>query len=1202
MIVFSMGILFLLISPVRARATGGSHGMPFLAIFCFMECVQAAIETKTLSLFYGNSVLYSVMILVLNTAFPCFFLLYYENRFELSDRKGFTPLIILSVGDILVQILLQLFGVRDFLEMATFTHGVIAIVLLFVGFRFLSAFRRTRDRRYLLELFALSFFSAGVLIDVVRSMVIKVGDFVEFTRMGTAVYTVILAYVHISEAIRENDALLQDNYRLMEKQLAFEKAEVARAEEERDEADRKSDAKSRFLASMSHEIRTPINTILGMNTMILRESTEQPVREYAGNVDSAAKNLLSLINDILDFSKIESGRVELVPVDFSMSSLINDVAVMIRGRAEAKNLSFKLEADPELPEKGHGEETRIKQVMVNILTNAVKYTPEGTVTFTVRRKDASPLTPGLAVPVEIRVEDTGMGIKSENLDRIFDSFQRVDERKNRSIEGTGLGLAITKQITELMGGEISVTSEYCKGSVFTVTLPITVLGTEKVGDLSKRISETAGSNNEAQAGLYAPAVKIYVDDELRYTYSMNDSPFTYGYTTTGLLFVDLRQQDEGRWLRIESTSDTSYRGYVDQVYYGDRAGILMSYFRAYGAEVILAILLLIFGLALVVISLVMEVRLHAASELKFLALGVVFFAGWSLTENCYLRQFIIPHVDVASFAAFIFKFLMPLPFMCYIDEVQKRRYHRIFLLMEGMDISASFLCFILHVTGIMSYIYSVPVIVILIGGSILTVVGTVVRDIVQKSLDYKLIGFGLGVFFVTSLFSLPSALQGSGNMNETGVLLGLMALSVIAILKAVMDAEKAKEEKKEALALSDSKSRFLASMSHEIRTPINTVLGMNEMIERECTDDKILSYADNIGTAGRMLLSIINDILDFSKIESGKMELSIISYQTASVINDCVTLLKKRADEKGLRMILSCDKALPSALFGDDVRVKQIITNILTNAVKYTEKGSVTLTVAGEIIPVEEQKDGQDYLLRVSVRDTGIVIKAEAMDDLFTDFSRMDQTKNRHIEGTGLGLSITKLLLEVMGGSIHVQSVYGEGSEFSVEIPQKISDERPMGDLEKQSTSVQAEKKKYEPSFTAPEAHILVVDDNKMNRVVFTGLLKQTEMKIDQAAGGMEALEMTRKQKYNIIFMDHMMPELDGIETLKRIRAEETNPNRQTATIALTANAIAGIDRMYRDSGFQDYLAKPVQPVKLERMIINYLPKDLVKKRDPFED
>ena len=465
----------------------------------------------------------------------------------------------------------------------------------------------------------------------------------------------------------------------------------------------------------------------------------------------------------------------------------------------------------------------------------------------------------------------------------------------------------------------------------------------------------------------------------------------------------------------------------------------------------------------------------------------------------------------------------------------------------------------------------------------------------------------MGIFFLSGLVSIPGYMQGSGNMNKSLVLLGLMALAIFAVLKAVIDAERAKEEKKEALALSNSKSRFLASMSHEIRTPINTVLGMNEMIERECTDENILAYADNIGTAGRMLLSLINDILDFSKIESGKMELTETPYQTASVINDCVTLLKKRADEKGLKMILSCDSSLPSALVGDDVRITQIITNNLTNAVKYTEKGSVTLTVTGhalvpergqsmppekERFPASEKGQGEkDFLLVISVRDTGIGIKEEAMGDLFTDFSRMDQTRNRHIEGTGLGLAITKLLVEAMGGKISVQSVYGEGSLFTVEIPQKISDARPMGKFEENNNSAaQTDKKKYEPSFTAPDARILVVDDNRMNRMVFKALLKQTAIKIDQAADGLEALALTREQKYDMIFMDHMMPAPDGIETLKMLRAEEGNPNRDTCTIALTANAIAGIDRMYR--------TKPVVPVKLERMIIAHLPKELVTKKE----
>ncbi len=301
-------------------------------------------------------------------------------------------------------------------------------------------------------------------------------------------------------------------------------------------------------------------------------------------------------------------------------------------------------------------------------------------------------------------------------------------------------------------------------------------------------------------------------------------------------------------------------------------------------------------------------------------------------------------------------------------------------------------------------------------------------------------------------------------------------------------------------------------------------------------------------------------------------------------------LLAERARTKGLTLTLDCDPDLPSVLSGDDVRLKQIMTNLLTNGVKYTEKGSVTLSVHGE-----KSGNGKTLILKVAVKDTGIGIREENIDKLFMDFSRMDQVKNRHIEGTGLGLAITKLLVEAMGGQIHVESVYGKGSTFSVEIPQGIADPTPMGNLSQNTAAHSEARKTYHEKFTAPNARLLVVDDNRMNLVVFVSLLKKTGMRIDQATGGEQALELTRKQKYDSIFMDHMMPAPDGIETLHMLRGEEGNPNKDTVTIALTANAIAGIDRMYLSAGFQDYLSKPVEPQKLERMIMRHLPSELIE-------
>lgn len=633
-------------------------------------------------------------------------------------------------------------------------------------------------------------------------------------------------------------------------------------------------------------------------------------------------------------------------------------------------------------------------------------------------------------------------------------------------------------------------------------------------------------------------VSVYIDGALRSRYDYSDSYFSGGDTPSAFLFVKLRETDAAKKLRIETKAKNVYGGYVSRVFYGDQTGILLFYIHDHILEVFMALFLLVISVVIIVITLITEKRTGQVSELIYLAIGVLFMAGWAFSD-CFLRQLFFPRVDIASFTAFIFMSLMPLPFVFYAEKLQKGRYRKIYLCLEA---------------------------VLIIGASL---------------------------FMLFAIFEIIFAMQADNSLDKFLLLIGVMILLIFAAMGTVTDFLKAREEKQEAINLSNSKTRFLASMSHEIRTPINTILGMNEMIERECDDKNILGYADNIGNAGRMLLSIINDILDFSKIESGKMELSLVKYQTASLINDCVALLKEKAESKNLKMVVSCSRDIPSAFFGDDVRLKQIITNILTNAVKYTHKGSVTLTVTGEkIIPSDKTSD-KDYMLHISVKDTGIGIKEESLDKIFMDFSRTDNIKNRHIEGTGLGLAITKLLTEAMGGDISVKSEYGKGSEFIVNIPQHIEDESPMGDLEKNINSDTA-KNKYQVMFTAPNANVLVVDDNKMNLMVFVALLKKTSMKIDKATGGLSALELSRAKKYDIIFMDHMMPDMDGMETLKAIRSEEDNPNKDTCIIALTANAIAGIDKVYLEAGFQDYLAKPVDPKKLERMVMKHLDKDLV--------
>ena len=392
----------------------------------------------------------------------------------------------------------------------------------------------------------------------------------------------------------------------------------------------------------------------------------------------------------------------------------------------------------------------------------------------------------------------------------------------------------------------------------------------------------------------------------------------------------------------------------------------------------------------------------------------------------------------------------------------------------------------------------------------------------------------------------------------------------------------------EAKQASVAKSQFLSNMSHEIRTPINAILGMDEMILRECKDETILEYAENIRMAGNNLLGLVNDILDFSKIEAGKLDIIPVEYALSSLLNDLVNMTQGRAEKKGLRFVVQVPEDIPSILFGDEIRIKQVVTNILTNAVKYTEEGSVTLSVD------YERQAGDAILLKVGVRDTGIGIKEEDIQKLFNAFERIEEKRNRAIEGTGLGMNITQRLLDLMGSRLEVSSVYGEGSVFSFAVEQKVMNWDAMGNFEDAYHRMMAKRTAYKESFTAPEAKVLVVDDTVMNITVVKGLLKQTRVQIDAAESGYECLHMVTKEHYDIIFLDHRMPGIDGIETLQRMKELPGNLNADTPVISLTANAVSGARSMYIEAGFQDYLTKPIHSAQLEALMVKYLPPEKV--------
>ena len=397
------------------------------------------------------------------------------------------------------------------------------------------------------------------------------------------------------------------------------------------------------------------------------------------------------------------------------------------------------------------------------------------------------------------------------------------------------------------------------------------------------------------------------------------------------------------------------------------------------------------------------------------------------------------------------------------------------------------------------------------------------------------------------------------------------------------------EQRKEISDLNNAQNRFFSNMSHEIRTPINTIIGLNEMILREKVSDEVAEDAANIRAASNMLLHLINDILDMSKISSGQMRLTPVAYRPGDMLSELVGMLWLRCREKGLDFHVQVSPDIPSELYGDEVRIKQILINVLNNAIKYTKKGSVTLSIQNNGIT-----DGIADIV-YSVTDTGKGIKKESLPHLFTAFRRVDEEENRYIEGTGLGLSIVKELTELMGGTVSVNSVYTQGSTFVIEIPQTVSDFEMIGNIDLEEKHKANMSGDYKCSFEAPDASVLVVDDNESNLLVVRKLLRDTKVDLDTVLSGAAALEKTLEKAYDVIFMDHLMPEMDGIECLHRIREQVGGRSKDSKFIALTANAGSEMRKLYADEGFDGYLVKPVNTRELESELARLLPKDMVK-------
>jgi len=689
-------------------------------------------------------------------------------------------------------------------------------------------------------------------------------------------------------------------------------------------------------------------------------------------------------------------------------------------------------------------------------------------------------------------------------------------------------------------------------------------------------------------------MEIYVDGKLRESYTTKDTRKFGKNSMSCNVLVDLNQADSNRELIVKMTTNTiNYNGVLNDVYIGTTSGLFHMLVIKYMPALLLALALLFTSIIAFIISVYLRHKYHQIFGVEFAAMSGIIVSSQSIIES-KLRQFYFPNMSMAGFVSYVLVAMIPICVIMFSNHIQEHKYKRSSEILIIICLLNLVIDVVLQILNIADLLQTMTISYVLFFVAFVHYFVCFIFDAKNHNIvKFKISALGVLLAYSIGLCEIISIISNYAKVYGVYLCAGMSVLLFASIWESLIQINEMNREKQRAIHANEAKSGFLANMSHEIRTPINGIIGMNEMVLRESQDPQILDYSRQIKSASKNLLRIVNEILDFSKIESGNMDLVCVEYSTAKLFYDCYQPIFNLAEEKGIKLSFQVDENIPSCFYGDDIRIRQIITNLLSNAVKYTKEGGVTLKA--KAIHLEDKK----YDFEIAVIDTGMGIKKKNIEDLFVSFKRIEEKRTRNIQGTGLGLNITKHLLDEIGGHIDVESEYEKGSKFVVVIPQSAIDETPMGDFMRNVVTADTNTEENNIEFEAPTAKVLIVDDVLLNIEVLKQLLKKSNIQIFSALSGKRAIELLKEVKFDLVFMDHMMPEMDGVETYHEYMNSGDKINSDTPMIILTANAIVGAKEKYYEEGFQDYLSKPVELNQLYNTLLHYIPDEkIIHKRN----